>query len=629
MIVSCQHIKKYHGANVVLEDVTVEVDEGQRIGLIGRNGSGKSTLLQLIGGELQPDGGQISVQKGARIGYLRQIPAEGESQTVYQVLAAGYRDVLAYRSQLADLEGRMAAPLDERQLAPLLKQYAELQERFQREGGYEMDANIQQVANGLAIPAAQFDRPFASLSGGEKTKVALGALLIERPTLLLLDEPTNHLDTKAIEWLESFLNAFNGACLVVSHDRYFLDRVVTKITELEDGESCVYHTNYTGYVKEKEERLLQQFADYKGQQKQIKQMKEAISRLLEWGRVGDNGKFFRRAASMQKALDRMEKVKRPVMERRAADFDLQPADRSGKQVLVIEALVKRFGDRLILNQVDGLLRYGEKVVLVGQNGAGKSTLFKLLLGEEQPDAGAVRLGARVAVGYLAQEDLPDGTRSVLQRFCDEAVVEVGEGRRLLARYLFYGADVFKQLNQLSGGEWTRLRLALLMHKRPNLLLLDEPTNHLDIDSREALEEALEEFPGTVLTISHDRYFINRLAESIWELQDGNLTGYLGNYDDYKEKRDERRLATERVPPVAAPSAKRPSAEQSRRVPSAERTKAQLEQAIAQAEGQLAEMDAALGAAGSEFERLGALWSEREPLQAKLDDLLLQWLELAE
>jgi ATP-binding cassette subfamily F protein 3 len=518
--------------------------------------------------------------------------------------------------------------------------YAQQQERFQREGGYEMDARIQQVANGLRIPPEQFGRAYFSLSGGEQTKVGLASLLIERPTLLLLDEPTNHLDTKGIEWLETFLNAYDGACLIVSHDRYFLDRVVTKVVELEDGEAYVYNTNYTGYVKEKEERLLQQFADYKEQQKKIKQMRETINQLEEWGRVGGNEKFFRRAASMQKALDRMEKLKRPVLERREAEFDLKLAERSGKEVMIIEGVSKRYGDRLLLNNVDGMLRYGDKVVLVGNNGAGKSTLFKLVLGEEQPDGGAVELGARVEVGYLAQHDQPDYRKTVLETFCEEAVVEVGAGRALLARYLFYGSDVFKTVSLLSGGEWTRLRLALLMYKKPNLLLLDEPTNHLDIASREALEDALEEFPGTVLAISHDRYFINRIAQRIWELHDGKIIGYLGDYDAYKEK-SELRLGPNRIVASSAGVTVQPGergkksskgpvrANQARAGHSGERARGQIEHAMAQVEQRMAEIDLVLAEAdgATDFAKLGAWWAERETLQQKLDDLYVQWFEL--
>ncbi|HWI66741.1 MAG TPA: ABC-F family ATP-binding cassette domain-containing protein, partial [Symbiobacteriaceae bacterium] len=572
--------------------------------------------------------------KRARIGYLPQVPVDREGLTVYEVLSLGYRDLLACREQMLQLEAEMAAlehSAGSREMEKLLKTYAEQQERFHRDGGYEMDANIQQVAQGLRIPAEQFARAYATLSGGEKTKVGLASLLIERPTILLLDEPTNHLDTAGVEWLETFLSTYAGTCLIVSHDRYFLDRVVTRVVELEDGEAEIYHSNYSGYVREKEERLLQQFSDFQEQQKRIKKMEETIRQLQEWGKIGGNNKFFRRAASMQKALDRMERVKRPVLDRRAADFDLQERDRSGREVVKIAGLRKQYGNRVLLNEIDAALLYGEKAVLMGPNGTGKSTLFKLLLGQTQPDGGTAELGARVEIGYLAQEDQPNSAKTVLQLFCEEASLETGEGRARLARYLFYGEDVFKAVSNLSGGEWTRLRLALLMHRKPNLLLLDEPTNHLDIASREALEEALEEFPGTVLAISHDRYFVNRIAQRIWELEDGCLTAYLGNYDDYRETRERLRLAQAQKPAVtaAAPVKARPARAPAGGGGAAKRAKALAEQAIADAEQRLAALEIALeqAQAATDVERLATLWSERETVRANLDELYERWLEL--
>lgn len=422
----------------------------------------------------------------------------------------------------------------------LLKTYALVQERFERGGGYEMDTAIDQAASGLQIDRSNDQRNFGSLSGGEKTRIVLASQLVVRPALLLLDEPTNHLDLKGIEWLEQFLQRYDGAYVIVSHDRYFLDAVGTKMIELEDGEAYTYLTNYSGYMKEKEERLLQQFAQFQEQQKVMKKMKETIRQLEEWGRIGGNEKFFKRAASILKALERMEAVKRPVLERKTADFELSPLDRSGRKVIAFEGVTKQFGECVILNGAEGSLLYGEKVVLLGDNGSGKTTLFKLLLGVVEPDAGEVEQGARVEIGYLAQQEpVRDNKLTVLEYFRTEGGIEEGEARNVLAKYLFYGADVFKPLQMLSGGEWSRLRLALLVRRKPNLLLLDEPTNHLDMASREALEEALEDFPGTVLAISHDRYFINRLAKCVWELKQGRITTYLGNYDDFKEKRGER------------------------------------------------------------------------------------------
>ncbi|MDR6881057.1 ribosomal protection-like ABC-F family protein [Bacillus sp. 3255] len=635
LIINGQNMKKYHGAQLVLADVTFEIHQGERIGLVGRNGSGKSTLLRLIARMEKPDEGQLTVRKDTRIGYLAQIPAEWEGGTVYDVLASSFAELLACRAAMTELEQRMADPAAGGQLEQLLGRYAQLQERFEREGGYELDARIDQVANGLRIARETYGRSFASLSGGEKTRIALASQLIGKPDLLLLDEPTNHLDLAGVEWLEEYLTHYDGACFIVSHDRYFLDRVVEKIVELEDGESAVYLTSYSGYVKEKEARLLQQFADYQEQQKVIRKMKETIKQLMEWGRIGGNEKFFRRAASMQKALDRMEKLKRPVLDPKAAEFALKVDDRSGKRVIAFENVSKRYGNKVLLQQASGLLEYGEKVMLVGHNGSGKTTLLQMLLGEVGPDQGKLEIGARVDIGYLAQQEYPeDGKMTVLAYFCEEAAMEEGEARGRLAAYLFYGADVFKPVSSLSGGEWTRLRLALLVLRKPNLLILDEPTNHMDIASREALEEALEEFPGTVLAVTHDRYFMNRLSRKIWELDQGRITVYLGSFDDYKAKRAQLREAREAAALPKAAAKAEPRAEAAPRGKSrstAAFAREKLEQAIAEAEARVGELDRALDALEMEQPdgELSRLWTEREAAHAGLEQLYAEWMQLEE
>lgn len=539
-MVHLQQVYKYYGANLVVSDLTFEIKAGEKVGLIGRNGTGKTTLLRLIAGIDKPDQGEVSIRRMTKIGYLEQIPACDEQATVYDVLAGAYAEAHECQQQMRALEAAMADEAviaNEQKLSSMLDKYARLQEQFEQAGGYEMDARIRQIAAGFGIPLAQLDQLFASLSGGEKTKIGLAVVLLGEPTLLLLDEPTNHLDVRAVEWLEDYLKSYNGTCLVVSHDRYFLDRVIQKVIEIEDGDVSVYFTNYTGYVQEKQERLLRQFDEYQDQQKKIKQMKEAIKRYQEWGRIGSNPKFFRRAAAIQKALDRMDKIKRPILQRRQADFQFNPKDRSGNDVLSFQQVTKFFEDRCLFRQISGLLRYREKVAVIGDNGTGKSTLFRLFLGEHMPDEGEIRWGSRVEVGYLAQEQRQSRTDSVLQYFREETALEEGEARGQLAKFLFYGADAHKGIHQLSGGEWARLRLAILMYRKPNLLLLDEPTNHLDIESRESLEETLEDFPGTILAISHDRYFINKLVDKIWHLHDQTLTESIGNYESFRAKRD--------------------------------------------------------------------------------------------
>ncbi|WP_138752815.1 ribosomal protection-like ABC-F family protein [Paenibacillus sinopodophylli] len=643
IIVNIKDVKKYHAADLLFDGLTLQVHEGERIGLIGANGSGKSTLLRLIAGTDQSYEGMLTVKKDLVIGYLPQIPVVFDSLTVYEVLTYGCQEVLSCRKRMAELEEQMSSAevaSDQAALNRLLSLYAELQERFERDGGYNLDTGIDQVATGLQIERSYYGRMFASLSGGEQTRISLASQLIVRPALLLLDEPSNHLDLRGMEWLEQFLRQYEGACVIVSHDRYFLDTACSRIIELEDGEAHAFHTNYTGYVKEKEERLLQQFAQYQEQQKQIKKMKETIRQLEEWGRIGSNEKFFKRAASIRKALEKLERVKRPVLERKTADFELSPLDRSGRRVITFEKVTKRFGQRTLLENAEGSLLYGEKVVLMGDNGSGKTTLFKLLLGDQQPDSGELVHGTRLTIGYLAQEDrVEDRKLTVLAFFKEEGKLEEGEARRILASYLFYGTDVFKPLHTLSGGEWSRLRLALLIRKQPNLLLLDEPTNHLDIRSREALEEALEQFQGTVLAISHDRFFTNRIAERIWQLKDGRIAAHLGNYNDCKDK-----LHNNDGTKIEGLSASRTDAvpdtlqvKRVERLPAGgKHTAAAI--GLKRLELEIAELEEKLAAASQEMEQLAAasdavmlnrLWELQEQDQKKLEQLLEQWMKIAE
>jgi ATP-binding cassette, subfamily F, member 3 len=636
LTINCQNVKKYNAAQLVLENVTFELHHGEKAGLVGRNGCGKTTLLRMIAKLDHPDEGMLAVRKNARIGYLQQIPNLKAGATVLDVLITGFRELLDCRDRMTELESAMSSPdLIPERLEGLLAEYAKLQERYERDGGYELDARIDQIADGLRIPREWYSRTYGSLSGGEKTKVGLASQLLVEPELLLLDEPTNHLDMSAVEWLEEFLQKYRGACLIVSHDRYFLDRTVTKIVELEDGESTVFHTNYTQYVKEKEELLLRQFADYQEQQKKIKNMRETIKQLMEWGRIGDNGKFFRRAASMQKALDRMEKLKRPAIDRKEAEFELRPSERSGKQVVILDGVEKQYGPKTVLAGVSGELHFGEKVVLIGDNGSGKSTLLRIMLGEVTTDGGEARLGSRVEVGYLAQQQIPDcPEQSVLDFYRGEAGLEEGEARSRLAAYLFYGADVFKPVRLLSGGEWTRLRLALLVHRKPNLLILDEPTNHMDIASRESLEEALEDYPGTVLIVTHDRYLMNCLAQKIWELNQGRLSVYIGGFDEYREE-SLRNRAVSAVGGVE--DGRRLQSEKPGRTPSAAVTGEKggqaagkkLEEEIEATERRLAELEAELGEPAQDSEavhRLEKMWAEREDLREQLDRLIERWME---
>ena len=536
IVCSVNHIAKSFGGNIIFEDLSFEIHEGNRVGLVGRNGSGKTTLLKILANQETIDGGVIHWKKGLKIGYLAQIP-DYKDLTVKKVLKTAFAELVETESKLQQLEFEMGQELTPIHLQRLMDQYGKLQDDFILNGGYEMDAQMDRVSHGLNI-VELLDKPFSLLSGGEKTKVGLALSLLKKPELLLLDEPTNHLDLMAIEWLGTFLKEYSGTIILISHDRYFLDEVVTKVLEMEDGEIELYHTNFSGFVKEKEERLLREFQEYQEQQRKIKKMKEAIKRLREWANRANppSAALHKRATNMQRALDRIEKLDRPKLDVKKMAIDFESNDRSGKDVIKLENVSKSFGSRTLFGNVNMLVQYKDRTAIVGENGTGKSTLLKMILRECESDHGSVKVGSNVKIGYLSQHVFQSiGDERVIDVFRSEVTVNEGEARHILARFLFYGPAVFRKVNQLSGGERMRLRLAQLMYQDINLLVLDEPTNHLDIDSCEVLEEALEQFNGTILAVSHDRYFLNKLFNKIYWLHDGSLYFFDGNYDWAKGK----------------------------------------------------------------------------------------------
>ncbi|KMJ58110.1 ABC transporter ATP-binding protein [Bacillus sp. LL01] len=540
MICTLNNISKSFAGTMIFEDVSMEIQKKDRIGLVGRNGSGKTTIFQLISGMETPDKGAIHIRKGAKIGYLAQIPSYPEGTTGEDVLRSAFAETVELQQKLRALEEQMACVTDENRLDRIMQEYGVLQERFGFMGGYEMDASIQRIANGLKI-APLLPQHFGSLSGGEQTKVCLGFILLKNPDVLLLDEPTNHLDIFSVEWLEQYLKDYEGTVVAISHDRYFLDEVATKIIDLEDGEVHVYHTNYSGFIKEKEERLLLEFAAYQEQQKKIKKMRETIKRLKEWANQSNppNAALHRRAKSMEKALERIEKLKRPILERKTMGLQFDGSDRSGKDVVILKEVSKSFNKKDLFRSISLAVYFRERAAIVGQNGTGKSTLLKIVLGDLQADSGVVKLGSNVKIGYLSQHvQATKPNQTLIEAFREDISITLEQARHVLAKFLFYGPAVFKKVENLSGGEKMRLRLAQLMHHDINLLILDEPTNHLDIDSREVLEEALEDFDGTILAVSHDRYFLNQYFEKTCWLEDGEIVTYEGNYQYARGKREE-------------------------------------------------------------------------------------------
>ncbi|MCR6109246.1 ABC-F type ribosomal protection protein [Bacillus sp. A301a_S52] len=533
----------------ILTNISFEIKAGDRIGIVGRNGSGKTTLLRLLASDETPTSGHIHWKKGTEIGYLAQIPHYPKEMTVRDVLLTAFENLRAMEKELIELERQMAEERDEQVLMKLASLYGEKQEHFSAVGGYEIESQLNKVAFGLHIMSL-LDTAFNSISGGEKTKVCLAVLLLKKPDLLLLDEPTNHLDLEAVEWLSGFLKGVDGTVVIVSHDRYFLDETVTKILDLEEGELTVYHTNYSRYVKEKEKRLLDEFQKYEQQQKKIKKMKEAIKRLRDWANRANppNEGLHKRARNMERALQRMTKIARPPIDKKKMALHLEATHRSGTDVLVIDNLSKVFNTKNVLQNIVLHLRYKERTVIIGNNGAGKSTLLRIILGEVMPDTGSVKIGSGVKIGYLAQHVFNDDdlqAKSVMEVYREEVAVSEEEARHHLARFLFFGYAVYRKLSQLSGGEKMRLRLAQLMYQDINLLILDEPTNHLDIESRDVLEEVLESFEGTVLAVSHDRYFINKLFDRVCWLNNGKMKVFDGNYEWAKRKMKEMEDVKER------------------------------------------------------------------------------------
>ena len=536
--IAMNNAKRNFGFKNVLDGFDLEATTGERIALIGPNGCGKTTIFKIIAGEEKLDSGMVTTRKGASIGLLSQIPPKvSDDYTVRDLLLKDFQKLFEVERKMRECEQKLAtaSPKD---MDYLLSAYGKLQDYFQNMGGYEIDEKVSKICNGFKISDNMLDRAFNTLSGGEKTIVNLASLIISNPDILLVDEPTNHLDIDTLEWFEQFLANYKGTVIISSHDRYFLDKVATKTIFVDKGKADVYHGNYTYYLQESERRALAEFEEYKNQQKQIEAMKNTVKKLREWGTQGDNPRFFRRAACIEKRLEKMEMLDRPDT-KKTLPLDFEVKGRSGKDVLVVDDLGLMAGDKVLLDGAEMSVQYGEKVCLMGKNGTGKSTFIKALLDptSDYVCQGEIKLGSQVSIGYIPQEiHFEDDNATILEVSRKSFTGSETQLRASLAKFLFYGENVFKRVGTLSGGEKVRLKLFELIQKKANLLILDEPTNHIDIDTKEMLEEALSEYAGTLLFISHDRYFINQLAERIENIEDCQFVNYLGNYDYYKEQK---------------------------------------------------------------------------------------------
>lgn len=547
-------VKKYMDTTLVLKNISFHVTEGERVGIVGENGCGKSTILKLIAGILKlnhcagypyapvPPGydeGWVKISKNTTCAYLEQIPQYERNMKVVDVLNLSFEEVHRIEEEMHRLEREMQV-LEGKELTKALAKYSGVVDLYEVKGGYEVDEKRNKICKGLNFTERFLSQNFSSLSGGEKTTVILGKLLIDAPEVLLLDEPTNHLDMESVEWLESYIRNYKGIVIVVSHDRYFLDHTVNKIIEVDNKECKTYSGNYSEYTIAKEDEIRVQFNHYKEQNKQIGNLEQSIKELREWAMKANNKKFFRRAASMQIKLDKLERVEKPVVEKQSIKLNIKVAERSGSIVINASHLTKNFDHKLIFQEAGMLVRYGERVALIGPNGSGKTTLLRMLLGEEQQDSGEITLGANVRMAYLPQNlAFDDEELTILDYFREDISILEGKAREHLAKFMFYGATVYKKIKLLSGGERVRLKLSKLLYQDVNLLILDEPTNHLDTDSIESIEEALSGFQGTIFFISHDRYFINKISERTIAIEERKLTSYLGNYDYYKAQKDKQ------------------------------------------------------------------------------------------
>ena len=536
--IELNNIIKNYGLKNVLNGMNLTLKTGERAAIIGCNGAGKSTVLKIIMKQENISAGTINIRKNATIGMLKQIyEYEETNPNVYTFLQRSFEHFFELETKLKKLENEMSYEKDDEKMSELLQKYGNVQQKYIQMGGYDIQEKFNKICSGLQINEKMLNQNYNDLSGGEKTIVNLGALLLKEPSILLLDEPTNHLDMEKLEWLEKFLKEYKGTILMVSHDRYFLDKIATKTILLENGKEKIYFGNYSYFLKEDEKRTLAEFENYKNQQKMIKKMKESIKTLRKFGELAKNEMFFKRAKSIEKKLAKIEQLPQVDLEQKTLlNFKLNIDSRSGKDVVIINNLNKNFESKNIFENANLQIHYGEKIALIGKNGTGKSTLLKIIMNEDCEYTGEIKIGQSVNIGYIPQEiNFEDDNQTILNFFEQFDNRNETEIRTSLAKYMFRGNDVFKKVSSLSGGEKVRLILAKLLKQNINFLILDEPTNHIDIETRELLEEAIKEYSGTVLLVSHDRYFINNLAERIVEVKEKRFFSYVGNYDEYLRK----------------------------------------------------------------------------------------------
>ena len=610
-------VKSFEIGKNILDGLSFSVNSGERVGILGRNGCGKTTLFRILVGEIGYDEGEVMIAPSKRLGLISQIPVYPADWTTEDVLRDAHKRLYALSAKIDAL----AAQMEHDDSPALLGEYDRLSEDFRRLGGYSMGTDRNRVANGLDIPAAMRAQLFSSLSGGEKTRVNLARLILEDTDILLLDEPTNHLDLHATEWLEDYLLHFKGTVLVISHDRWFLDKVVQRSIEINEGRAELYSGNYSFYVEERQRRFEEKLKKYERDQAKIEQLTRAAEQMHLWAFMGAD-KLHKRAFSMEKRIEKLSQSERPA-EQKKLNVKFRQREFEGDEVLVAEDVSKSFGERTLFSAIDLLVRGGERVALIGDNGTGKSTLVKLIMGEETPDTGYLYRGPAVRTAYLPQiVSFSDESRSALDTMLYDCRCQPQEARDRLAAFGFRGESVFTPVGTLSGGEKSRLRLCMLMGVDINFLILDEPTNHLDIASREWMEDALSDYEQTLLFVSHDRYFIEKFATRIWALADGKITDFRGGYGDYCKWRERQEVfaQTERNTTRKKAVKKEPS-------PNKERASAKLEREIAKLEEKAAELERQCEEYSADYQKLMELDAQKKALDDELMLLYEKWEEL--
>ena len=643
MILSCQNISKAFVENQVLKNVSFHIEDHEKAAIVGINGAGKTTLLRIIVGEMTPDDGQVVLAKDKTLGYLAQNSTVDTSHTIYEELLSVKADLLRLEEKIRECENNMKHA-DGDALEDLMKQYTSLTHAFETGGGYLYRSELVGVLKGLGFTEDEFSKPVATLSGGQKTRVALGRLLLQNPDLIILDEPTNHLDMNSIAWLETYLLNYKGAVLIVSHDRYFLDRIAGKVIEIDQSKATTFMGNYSDYAVKKEQLRVAAWNAYMNQQREIKHQEEVIEKLKSFNRE----KSIKRAESREKMMDKIEVIEKPSEVRTDMKLTLTPRILSGNDVLTVEHLSKSFDSHKLFTDVNFEIKRGEHVAIIGDNGSGKTTLLKILNGLVPADQGTFRLGSNVEIGYYDQEHhVLHSEKTLFEEISDDyPYLNNTQIRNVLAAFLFTGEDVFKRISDLSGGERGRVSLAKLVLSNANFLILDEPTNHLDIMSKEILEDALNGYEGTILYVSHDRYFINRTAHRILDLTEGQFVSYVGNYDYYLEKHDTVMAAIEASAPqntdadntAAAKAAEsevkldwKAQKEEQARLRKKENDLKKCEEKIAELEARISEIDTEMSdpAIGTQVAKLQELSKEQTTCQEQLEKLYEQWEELAE